>query len=210
MSGLRLLVVDHQPLILSGIRGSLGAVDDMEIVGEATSAKQLLPLVSRTSPDVVLLDLDTPGHDALAVLEQLRLEYPQVTVLAMSDQDDAAQIMRALEVGASGYILKSIDPADLAAAIRQSVTRTFVCLGAMELRMTSTATEAEDALSIRETEVLQKIAVGLSNRAIANDLWLSEQTVKFHLRNIYRKLGVSNRTEAARHAFHRGLAEVTA
>src|SRR5438876_8191003 len=107
---IRLLVADHQPLILFGIRGSLSAVDDMEIVGEATSLQQLLPLVARTSPDVILMDLDTPGQDALSTLEQLCFDYPQVAVLAMSDQNDPTQIMRALELGASGYILKNIDP----------------------------------------------------------------------------------------------------
>ena len=210
MPTLRLLVADHQPLILSGIRGALNAVDDIEIVGEATSGTQLLPLISRTSPDVVLLDLDKPGFDALSALEQIRLEHAQVTVLVMSDQDDATEIIRTLELGASGYILKSIDPADLAAAIRQSVTRTFFCLGGMEVRVKAPAAEAEDALSVREVDILQRVAVGLSNRDIAKDLWLSDQTVKFHLRNIYRKLGVSNRTEAARYAFHRGLSEAPA
>jgi DNA-binding NarL/FixJ family response regulator len=206
----RLLVADQQPLILSGIRGALDGVDDIEIVGEATSGRQLLPLISRTSPHVVLLDLDKSIYDALGALEQIRREHAHVIVLVMSDQDDASQIVRALQLGASGYILKSIDPADLAAAIRQSITRTFFCLGGMELDVKSPAADAEDALSVREVEVLKRVAVGLSNRDIAKALWLSDQTVKFHLHNIYRKLGVSNRTEAARFAFHRGLSEAPA
>ena len=208
MATVRLLVADHHPLILAGIRGALDAVDDIEIVGEATSPSQLLPLVSRTSPDAVLLDLEMPDYDTMGVLEQIRLEHPGLTVLVLSETDDASQIMRALQLGASGYILKSIDPGDLAAAIRQCVSRTFFSLGGIELHVKAPA--AADALSVREVEVLQRLAVGLSNREIAKALWLSDQTIKFHLRNIYRKLGVSNRTEAARYAFRAGLADAPA
>jgi DNA-binding NarL/FixJ family response regulator len=205
VAAVRLLVADHHPLVLAGIRGALDAVGDIEIVGEATSPSQLIPLISRTSPDVVLLDLEMPDHDAMNALRQIRSEHPGLTVLVLSETDDAAQIMRALQLGASGYILKSIDPGDLAAAIRQGVNRTFFSLGGIELHVKVAATE--EALSVREVEVLQLLAVGLSNREIAKDLWLSDQTIKFHLRNIYRKLGVSNRTEAARYAFDTGLAD---
>jgi DNA-binding NarL/FixJ family response regulator len=204
----RLLIADHHPLILAGIRGALDPVDDIEIVGEATSPSQLLPLVSRTSPDVVLLDLEMPGDDAMSALEQIHLEHPSLTVLVLSETNHPSHVMRALQLGASGYILKSIDPSDLAGAIRQSVNRTFFSLGGLELHVNVPATE--DVLSLREVEVLRRLAVGLSNRDIAKDLWLSDQTIKFHLRNIYRKLGVNNRTEAARYAFRTGLADAPA
>lgn len=202
--GLRVLVVDDQPLIRTGIRGALDGVDDIDIVGEASSETQLIPLVSRTSPDVILLDLHMPGVDGLGCLSRVRSDHPDVKVIALADSGDPAEIMAALDVGACGYILKSIDPFDLAAAIRQAVQGTFYSLGGLPL-FAAARRVGEPVLSVRETEILQRAASGLSNRAIAKDLWLSDQTVKFHLHKIYRKLGVANRTEAAHYAFQNGL-----
>jgi len=204
--GLRVLVADDQPLIRAGIRGALDGVDGLEIVGEANSEGQLLPLISRTSPDVILLDLQMPDTNGAACLTRIRGAHPEVKVIALADSGSPMDIMAALERGACGYIVKSIDPFDLAAAIRQAVQGTFYTLGGFALRA-DTRLEGEVDLSGREIEVLQRVAAGLSNRAIAQELWLSDQTVKFHLHKIYRKLGVANRTEAARYAYRHGLAE---
>ena len=204
---LKVLVADDQPLIRTGIRGALGGVDGLEVVGEASSDTQVSPLIARTSPDVVLLDLSMAGADALLLLESIAVQHPDVRVIVLADRADPNEIIEVLSRGACGYVLKSIDPADLAGAIRQSVRRTFYSLGGIRLPEAAKETVVSD-LSERELEVLRGVAAGLTNRAIAKDLWLSDQTVKFHLHKIYRKLGVANRTEAARYAFEQGLAEV--
>ena len=209
MAALRVLVADDQPLIRTGIRGALAGVDDLQVVGEASSQAQVLPLIARTTPDVVLLDLQMPDGEGLLSLHHIREAHPDVKVIVLSDTREPVDIVSVLEAGACGYMLKSIDPFDLAAAIRQAVNGTFYSLGGIPFRASITAGSAAE-LSTREIEVLQRVAVGLSNRAIAKELWLSDQTVKFHLRKIYRKLGVTNRTEAALYAFQRGLPEVVA
>jgi DNA-binding NarL/FixJ family response regulator len=202
--GLRVLVADGDPLGLASIRGALAGMEDIEIVGEANSSTQLLPLISRASPDVVLLDLHMPDIDGLLCLQRIRAGYPEVKVIVVADVGDPVEIVRVLDSGACAYILKSIDPFDLAAAIRQAVQGTFYSFGSLPLREVAKQEGSAD-LSAREIEVLQRAAAGLSNRAIAKELWLSDQTVKFHLQKIYRKLGVTNRTEAAGYAYRRGL-----
>jgi DNA-binding NarL/FixJ family response regulator len=188
----------------AGIRDALSTEPDMEVVGEATSGAQVLPLVAHTKPDLVLLDLRMPELDGLACLERLRQRYPHVKVAVLSVVNDQGEIARVLERGACAYIVKSIDVADLAAAIRQAISGTFFCVG--ELGVADAAARNEAGLSEREVEILSGVTRGLSNGAIAKELWLSDQTVKFHLHNIYRKLGVKNRTEAAKYAFEHGLA----
>jgi DNA-binding NarL/FixJ family response regulator len=197
--------------MVKGIREALSGDPDIEIVGEATSGTQVLPLVARTSPDLVLLDLRMPEMDGLEVLELMQQAHPDVRVAFLSVHNDPAQIAAALEGGACAYILKSIDWADLGAAMRQAVSGTFISLGPQVVEIAAAEANGNGAgLSGREVEILQCVARGLSNRAIASELWLSDQTVKFHLHNVYRKLGVSNRTEAARYAYEHGLAETVA
>jgi DNA-binding NarL/FixJ family response regulator len=205
----RVLVVDDHPLMLKGIREALMSDAEIEVVGEASSGVQVLPLVARTEPDLVLLDLRLPELDGLAVLEQIRENHPDVKVAMLSVIDDSTEITRSLERGACAYIVKRIDWAELGSAVRQAVSGTVVCLGPLAGREAVGEANGNDAgLSAREVEILQGVARGLSNRAIARELWLSDQTVKFHLHNVYRKLGVHNRTEAAKYAFEHGLANV--
>jgi DNA-binding NarL/FixJ family response regulator len=197
--------------MLKGIREALSGDPDIEIVGEAFSGAQVLPLVARTSPDLVLLDLRMPEVEGFEVLELMQEAHPDVRVAMLSVHNDPAQIASALERGACAYILKSIDWADLGAAIRQAFSGTFICLGPPPVEVAVAEVDTNGAgLSNREVEILQGVARGLSNRAIASELWLSDQTVKFHLHNVYRKLGVSNRTEAARYAYEHGLTQTLA
>jgi DNA-binding NarL/FixJ family response regulator len=192
--------------MLDGIRTALAQSPDIEIVGEARNGAELLPLVGRLQPDVVLLDIRLPKMDGLACLELLRKRYPNVKAVVLSVFSDAEHIEGALKRGASGYIVKSINPLDLPSAIRQAVEGTvYHALGLPEADARSEAREA--GLTEREVTILSGVARGLSNRAIGRELWVTEQTVKFHLTNIYRKLGVSNRTEAARAAFRLGIVE---
>ncbi len=180
MRRLKVLIADDHRLMLKAMRLSLEEADDLEIVGEATSGSQVLPLVAQTSPDLVLLDIRMPGMDGLMALELIRNRHPKVKVVMISGLDEPDVIKAALRRGASAFVAKTIDPRDLASALRQAAEGTvFQALGIPE----------EDETSV------------------AKELWLAEQTVKFHLTNIYRKLGVGNRTEAVRYAYRHGLVE---
>ena len=209
MGKLRVLLADDHPLMIAAVRSALEGEKDFEVVGEATSGSQVLPLVSSSRPDVVLIDLRLPEIDGITCLEQIRQRHSKVKVVFFSAVDEHDQIVRALASGACAYLLKNIDPGDLAAVVRQAVTGSFFCVGRLE-SPAQHPSHADLGLSERETEILCGVARGLSNRAIAKELWLSDQTVKFHLHNVYRKLDVANRTEAARYAFDHGLANASA
>ena len=199
---LRVVIADDSRLIVAGIRRALEG-EEIEVVGEATTGAEVLSLVGRTDPDVVLLDFKTDGF---ATLEQLRVRYPRVKVVMLSVFADPEHIQMALSRGASGYIVKTINPRDLPSALRQAVEGSvYHAIGLPEVSEESEARAA--GLTEREVAILKAVARGLSNQAIGKELWVTEQTVKFHLTNIYRKLGVANRTEAARHAYQHGLVE---
>jgi DNA-binding NarL/FixJ family response regulator len=202
---MKVLIADDHRLILAGIRRALEAVEDIEIVGEANVGSQVLPLVRRTSPDVVLLDMRMPQMDGLACLDQIRKHCPKVKVVVLSVFGDAEHIQAAFRHGASGYIVKSVNPLDLPSALRQAVEGSvFHAVGLPE----QNGDEGKAAgLTEREVAILKAVARGLSNQAIGKELWVTEQTVKFHLTNIYRKLNLANRTEAARYAYQHGLVE---
>jgi DNA-binding NarL/FixJ family response regulator len=204
MRRLKILMADDHRLMLHAIRLALEGDEDIEIVGEADSGPKVLPLVGQTDPDLVLLDIRMPGMDGLTVLERLRERYPQVRVAMLSAVEDPSVMQAAFNRGASAFIVKHIDPRDLPAAIRQAIEGTiFQPLGLLE--GVDPAQEAD--LSKREVTILQALQSGRSNKQIAKELFLAEQTVKFHLTNIYRKLGVNSRTEAVRYAYEHGLAE---
>jgi DNA-binding NarL/FixJ family response regulator len=203
---MRVVIADDHRLIVEGIKRALDASEDFEVVGEANSGSQVLPLVARTNPDLVLLDLRMPGADGLTCLAQIRKRYPAVKVVVLSVSTDENVIQTTLKRGASAYIVKSINPIDLPAALRQAVDGTVYSAIGMPESSDSAARAA--GLTDRETAILAALARGLSNEAIGKELWVAEQTVKFHLTNIYRKLGVSNRTEAARLAYQNGLVDI--
>jgi two-component system, NarL family, response regulator DegU len=200
----RVVVADDHPLILQGIRTALAEAEDMEIVGEADSGPKVLSLVRNTQPDFVLMDYTMPQFDGLACLDTLRSRHADVKVAVLSEHQEPEVIEAALRRGACAFVLKSINPSDLAAVIRQVVNRTV--FQALDLESNEEEETARaSGLTKREVSILQELAGGLSNEAIAKKLWITRETVKFHVRNIYRKLGVSNRTEAARYAYQHGL-----
>jgi DNA-binding NarL/FixJ family response regulator len=205
MRRLKVLIADDHRLMLHAVRLALAESEDIEIVAEADSGTKVVPLVGQTNPDIVLLDVRMPGIDGLTVLERLRERFPKVRVAMLSAVDDARVVKAAFNRGACAFIVKHIDPRDLAAAVRQAVEgAVFQPLGLLE------DGECDDDgadLSKRELTILQALQSGLSNKQIAQELFLAEQTVKFHLTNIYRKLGVSSRTEAMRYAYEHGLVE---
>ena len=203
---LRILIADDHQLMLDGIRRALEPCEDFEIVGEAHSGSEVLPVIGRTDPDVVLLDMRMPGMDGLTCLERIRERYPRIKVVVLSVFREPEHIEAALKRGASGYIVKSVNPLDLPAALRQAFEGTvYHALGVSAEDQPARARGT--GLTDRELGILKAVARGLSNQAIGKELWVTEQTVKFHLTNIYRKLGVANRTEAARYAFEHDLAE---
>jgi len=201
---LRVLVCDDHALMRSALRLLLTSEQGLEVVGEAETGDAVLPLVEAHRPDLVVLDLQMPNVDGLQCLEQLRARHPEVTCVVLSATDDSETIAAALRRGAAGYVLKSINPLDLPAAIRQAVEGSVFQPSALLAADRNGAARAA-GLSEKEVEVLGELVQGKSNRQIAQALWLSEQTVKFHLRNVYRKLGVANRTEALRLALDRHL-----
>jgi DNA-binding NarL/FixJ family response regulator len=201
---MRVLIADDHRLMVEGTKQALERADGFEIVGEAVNGVQVLPLVRRLKPDLVLLDLRMPQMDGLTCLSKIRQEFPDMKVAILSVSQDPELIQTALKRGANAYIIKSIDPEDLPGALRQALEGTvFTTVGIIEDPGERAARDA--GLTERELVIVRAVARGLSNEAIAKELWVAEQTVKFHLTNIYRKLEVSNRTEAARYAFEQGL-----
>ena len=204
---MKVVIADDHPLILAGIRRALEEADGFEVVGEARVGSQVLPLVSQTNPDLVVLDLRMPEMDGLTCLDRIRERYPKVKVVILSVSTNPEVIQNVLSRGASAYVVKSVNPVDLPSVLRQAVEGTvYSAVGLPE------KTDEHDAaktagLTEREATILKALARGLSNDAIGKELWVAEQTVKFHLTNIYRKLGVSNRTEATRYAYEHGLVE---
>ena len=204
---MRVLIADDHPLILAGIKHALETAEDFEVVAETNNGAQVLPLVSQTQPDLALLDMRMPGMDGLTCLDRIRKRYPDVKVVILSVSTDAGVIQDVLNRGASAYIVKSVNPADVPSALRQAVEGSvFSAIGLPETQVADDAAKAA-GLTERETAILKALARGLSNDAIGKELWVAEQTVKFHLTNIYRKLGVSNRTEATRYVYEHGLVD---
>jgi DNA-binding NarL/FixJ family response regulator len=191
------------------VRLVLEEEEDVVLVGEVANGNELLPLLKRVEADFVLLDVQLPGLDGLGCLEALAEHHPQVKVAMLSAVEDPNVIESAFRRGAHGYILKAVNPFDLPAAIRQIVEESVIHRS-LTPRDGLLSTSRQGLLSEKEVAVLVELCHGHTNKQIAAGLWLSEQTVKFHLRNIYRKLGIKSRTEALRYAYEHDLASAPA
>lgn len=201
---LKVLIADDHRLMIEAIRLVLEQADDLEVVGEATVGSQVLPLVGQLNPDVVLLDVHMPEMDGLRCLDLLQKRHPDVSVVMLSGHDEPETVQSALSRGAKSFVSKQVDPRDLPSALR------FAAQGGVYQPIVGAANGVGDeastsVLTPSEQRVLEALAQGLSNKEIAQQLWLTPQTVKFHLTNIYRRLGVANRTEALRHAYQHRL-----
>jgi DNA-binding NarL/FixJ family response regulator len=206
-TSLKVLIADDHPLMLQGIRRALEASDDIDVIGEARCGEELLSLVERRKPDLVLLDLHMPGLCGVECIQAIKLTNPEIKTVVISASDDRANIDAALVAGASAYILKSVSPMDIPSVLRQaSAGAVFHVPSAPPPRLGAQELPSGPDLTPRETTILAAVAGGLTTKAISRDLWLSEHTVKFHLTNIYRKLGVSNRSGAVRYALENDLA----
>jgi DNA-binding NarL/FixJ family response regulator len=200
--GLKLLIADRHTLMIAGIRAALSEATDIEVVAETTSGARVLPLVARTSPDIVLLGLRLPELDGLSCIDRLHARHPQVKTVILASGNDPHIVDATFRHGASAFIAKSIDPDALAPALREIAASNIVYLPPR-----TTAAPVGHVLSPRELEMLTALANGRSNKQIARDLWLSEQTVKGYLTRLYRKLAVSGRTAAVHYAYDHGLIE---
>ena len=208
---LRVAIADDHRLMLAGIRRALERSPDIQVVGEASNGEEVLELVERAHPDVVMLDVRMPRRDGLSTLSELRRQHPDLVVIMLSASEDAESIEDALQRGASGYVFKSINPLDLPSTIRQVIEGSVYHPRARGTGAgaPAAAPAAGAGLSDRELDILRLVAEGLSNADIASRLFVTGQTVKFHLSNIYRKLGVANRTEATRFAYRNGLVDAS-
>ena len=203
---LRVLLADDHRLVLEGVRHALERDDDFQVVATTNSGADVADLVARHRPDIVVMDLRMPGVSGLQALDQIRARDSTTKVVMLSASERPDEIESALAHGADGFILKSVNPVDLPSALRQVHEGTVFHPG-LGGGHDASATAADSAgLTDREVTLVRALARGLSNKQISEELWITEQTVKFHLRNIYRKLGVANRTGAAAWAHEHGLA----
>jgi DNA-binding NarL/FixJ family response regulator len=209
MGTIKVVLAEDHALMRDAVKLVFDEAEDVELVGEVANGHDLLPLLAEVEADFVLLDVQLPGVDGLGCLEALAEHHPQLKAAMLSAVEDPQVIESAFRRGARGYILKSVNPFDLPAAIRQIVDGSVIHrpLAALEGAAPSTRT---GGLSQKEIAVLVELCHGHTNKQIAARLWLSEQTVKFHLRNIYRKLGIKSRTEALRYAYEHDLAATAA
>lgn len=206
---IRILVVDDHPVVRAGMVALLGEVEDFDIVGEAATGAEALAVVPRLTPDVVLMDLRMPVMDGAEATARLRgLEgAPEVLVLTTYDTD--ADIVRAVESGARGYLLKDTPPKVLADAIRRAAAGETVLAPPVAARLAERLrAPARVELTPRELDVLRAVARGLSNAEVGRELFIGEATVKTHLLRIFAKLEVTDRTAAVTAAYRQGLIPV--
>ena len=205
VSKIRVLCVDDHPLVRDGIAFALQFQQDMELVGEAVNGEEAVAMFRKLRPDVTLMDLQMPGVNGIDAMDIIRGEYPRAKIIVLTTYSGDVQASRSLKAGAAGYLLKSMLRTDLVDAIRD------IHAGRRRIPPEIAASVAEhlnvDDLSPREIEVLRCVAAGHSNKIVADDLSISEDTVKGHMRNIMAKLQASDRTHAVLIAMRRGFLE---
>ncbi len=206
MASIRILITDDHPVVREGLAGMLSAQPDFEVVGEAADGETAVTLHQSLSPDVTLMDLRMPGMDGVGAIEAIKARQPSANILVLTTYDSDADILRAIEAGATGYLLKDTPREELFRAIRAAAAGESVLAPTVAARiMTQMRAPAEENLSSREIEVLQLVAKGHSNKDIGKALHISTATVKTHLIHIYNKLGVDDRTAAVTTALEKGI-----
>lgn len=202
---IRLLVVDDHPVVRAGIVGLLAGEPDLEVVGEAGDGAQACDLAAALRPDVVLMDLRMPVMDGTTATGRILAATPTVRVVVLTTYETDADILRAVEAGATGYLLKDTPRDDLVAAVRAVAGGETVLAPSVARRLVAGVRNAAERLTARELEVLAAVARGGSNAGIGVELFISEATVKTHLLRIFAKLGVDDRTRAVTVALERGI-----
>lgn len=207
---IRLLIADDHAVVRAGLR-SMTADSEVEIVAEAADGSEAFSLAAEHRPDVVMLDVRMPNSDGITCLGRLRTEMPELSVLMFSAYDNPTYIARAVALGAAGYLVKSASREEILSALRRVAAGESIWSRDELRRVTGAlstpraAVDLEVPLTKRESEVLKQLALGLSNREIAQALSISYETVKEHVQHILRKVGVSDRTQAAVWAVRKGL-----
>jgi DNA-binding NarL/FixJ family response regulator len=212
---IKVLLVDDHTVVLKGLAFFLSTQEDLELVGEANNGKEALVKVGETTPDVILMDLYMPEMDGVEATAYIKKEYPNVKVIVLTSFSDQAHVLPALRAGASGYILKDVEPDQLVEAIRSAYKGNIQLhpdIANALLSQTLPVEEKEeepsiqvDVLTARENEVLQLLAKGMSNKEVASVLVITEKTVKAHVSSILSKLNLSDRTQAALYAVKNGI-----
>jgi two-component system NarL family response regulator len=203
MPRIRVLVADDHPIVRAGLAAVVSQQLELELVGEAADGAEAVIIVRERRPDVVLMDLRMPHMDGVTAIRQIKSEFPDVGVLALTTYEGDVDIHRALEAGARGYLTKDMLLTDVVSAIR-AVHRGERVIPAQVAARLAEFTPRTD-LTEREIEVVRLVARGLSNHEIAGVIGRSDETVKLHLKNIFSKLGVADRTEAVTLAISRGI-----
>jgi DNA-binding NarL/FixJ family response regulator len=207
---IRILIADDHEVVRCGLR-SLVQNSDVEVAGEASTGEQAVQQVGALRPDVLLLDIRLPDGDGLKTLGRIKLDYPDLPVLMFSAYDNPTYVARAVALGASGYLLKDTSRDELINVLRKAAAGEDVWTRDELRRVTGAlatprlAADVEVPLTQRESEVLRQLALGLTNKEIAQSLHISYETVKEHVQHILRKIGVSDRTQAAVWAVRKGL-----
>jgi DNA-binding NarL/FixJ family response regulator len=200
---IRVLVADDHPVVRNGLAGVIAQQPELALVAEAANGRQALEHFREHRPDVVLMDLRMPEMDGVAAIAAIRAEFPDARILALTTYEGDVDIHRALEAGARGYLIKDMLLTDVLNAIRAVHRGDRVIPTAVAARLAEFTPRTD--LSAREVEVLQLVARGLSNRDVAGVIGRTDETVKVHLKNIFAKLGVADRTEAVTLAYSRGI-----
>lgn len=206
MRCIRLLIADDHPVVRAGLQAMIASQPDFEIVGEAASGLEVVSMTAQVCPDLIIMDLRMVGMDGVAATAEVRKLYPSIPVLVLTTYESHADILRAIEAGATGYLLKDAPREHLFAAIRMVAQgKSALAPEVATWLVQHIQMPARKALSEREREVLTLVAQGASNKEAARRLHLSEATIKTHLIRIFSKLGVADRTAAVTVALERGM-----
>jgi DNA-binding NarL/FixJ family response regulator len=200
---IRVLVADDHPVVRAGLGAVIAEQDDLELVAEAENGATAVALFREHRPDVALMDLRMPGMDGVEAIRAIATEFPDARILALTTYEGDADIRRALEAGASGYLLKDMLLTEVLTAVRAVHRGERVIPIAVAARLAEFPERSD--LTDREAEVLQLVARGLSNKEVARAIGRTDETVKIHLKNAFAKLAVADRTEAVTVALTRGL-----
>jgi NarL family two-component system response regulator LiaR len=211
---IRILIVDDHAVVRKGIRALLATEEDLEVIGEAVDGQQAVSIYGELNPDLLLLDLIMPKVSGIEVIKKIKGDHPEAKILVLTSFAADDQVFPAIKAGALGYLLKDTEPEDLINAIRQvylgesSLSPTVARKVLEEVFHPAEKPLSPDPLTRREVDVLQVLAKGKSNRNIAEELSISETTVRTHVSNILGKLHLASRTEAALYALKEGMANI--